>query len=116
MVTVRYRPPSAAAWRTLATGPEIRGSLWAVGEKAKTHAEQLAASHVQSGEYERSFQLVALTILLSRHWRAAVQLQNLAAYAAAIEWGSYGDRTRVRVKSQPQLIFTRTLEWLGAQS
>jgi len=109
----KYTPPSTAEWRRLATNPQIRASLMRVGAEAMAHAKELASSHTKSGEYENSFQLVESTLFVNGHPRAAVRLENTSGHAAALEWGSWGNRKDPRKHSRPALILTRTLRWLG---
>jgi hypothetical protein len=113
MASASYRPPNAAEWRALATNPELRGALHAVGDKAVEHMKELAAPHTESGDYEKSFQVVDSTVIIGGHPRAAVQVQNTDPHAASLEWGSHGNRGKASAKSQPALIFTRTLQWLA---
>jgi hypothetical protein len=112
MASVKYTPPNAAEWRALATNPELRVSLHAVGDKAVAHMKELAAPHTDSGDYEKSFQVVDSTTVINGHPRASVEVQNTSPHAASLEWGSHGNRGKASAKSQPALIFTRTLQWL----
>jgi hypothetical protein len=111
----KYTPPNAQEWRALATNPVARASLLAVGEKAVVHMKELAASHTDTGEYIDSFQVVESTTFVNGHPRASVEVQNLSPHAAALEWGSVGNRTQSHTHSTPALIFTRTLQWMESQ-
>jgi hypothetical protein len=113
MASVKYTPPNSAEWRALATNPELRASLHAVGDKAVAHMKELAAPHVESGDYIDSFQVVDSTTVINGHPRASVEVQNTSPHAASLEWGSHGNRGKASAKSQPALIFTRTLQWLA---
>lgn len=93
--------PNSAAFRQMATGPEITAAVTAEAKRAKAIARGLAQDFEVSGEYESAFVVTTETVRLNtafgEHDVAAGMLTNVAvdekghAYAAAVEWGDKHD-------------------------
>jgi hypothetical protein len=79
----------------------VRASVLAIAEVAKTQAIALSADFRVTGEYMASFNVRSDTQMLKTgfgsHPVAAGILENLAPYAAAVEWGNAHDHKPHRV-------------------
>jgi hypothetical protein len=102
--TVRYIPPSAAAYRDMATGPEIRAACSAVAHKGMAYATGISPRSKKGDKehYQDSFQVVEATVLWAGRPRAAARMENTVGWALLVE--------------RTHNIFQRTLDYLRSQA
>lgn len=97
-----YRPPSAAEWTRMATGPEIRAALASIAVRGKGIAEALSQDFRETGRYSSAFKVAEDTVVVAGHPRAAAVLLNTAPYATEVELRHH--------------VLARTRDVLGAAS
>jgi hypothetical protein len=101
--TVKYTPPSAIAYRDMATGPELRSACTAVAEKGMAYAVSISPRSKKAKEhYQDHFQVVEATVLWAGRPRAAARIENTVSWALLVE--------------NTHHIFQRTLDYLRAQA
>jgi hypothetical protein len=84
--TVRYIPPSAIAYRDMATGPELRAACVAVATKGMEYATSISPRSKQAKEhYQDHFQVVEATVLWAGRPRAAARMENTVSWALLVE-------------------------------
>ena len=84
--TVKYIPPSAVAYRDLATSPELRAACVSVATKGMEYAVSISPRSKQAKEhYQDHFQVVEATALWAGRPRAAARLENTVGWALLVE-------------------------------